>query len=159
MTLKCCTTPAHFFCKERGQEPWQLSRRAVSWAGRSYFLSLNIQKIVSLRLDLTMVDPRQWWLHFLLAGLIWPVIAQADINCYNPDGSQANNDVPCTSDSTTFCCSKGDVCMSNGLCYLQGKRGFVLSRASCTDRSWNSCGSYTYCSKWKILQSEGIPLT
>ncbi|KAJ5306932.1 hypothetical protein N7508_005947 [Penicillium antarcticum] len=103
-----------------------------------------------------MVDSRQWWLHFLLAGLIWSVATRADINCYNPDGSQAPDDVPCTSDSTTFCCSKGDVCMSNGLCYLQGKRGFVLSRASCTDRSWNSCGSYTYCMPYN--KGSGFPI-
>lgn len=41
--------------------------------------------------------------------------------------------------------------MSNGLCHLQGQRGFVLSRASCTDRSWDSCGSYKYCSEQFLL--------
>ncbi|KAE8352058.1 hypothetical protein BDV28DRAFT_8529 [Aspergillus coremiiformis] len=60
----------------------------------------------------------------------------ANTKCYFLDGSVASADVPCTTDSTTNCCNKKDVCMSNGLCYIQGSRGMALSRGSCTDKSW-----------------------
>ncbi|KAJ5111334.1 hypothetical protein N7532_001869 [Penicillium argentinense] len=76
--------------------------------------------------------------------------------CYNPDSSQATADVPCTDDDVTFCCNKGDICMSNGLCYLQQSSGFALSRASCTDLSWSSCGSYKYC--YDYNKNSGFPI-
>ncbi|KAJ5233531.1 uncharacterized protein N7469_005297 [Penicillium citrinum] len=46
--------------------------------------------------------------------------------------------------------------MSNGLCYLQQTSGFALSRASCTDLSWSSCGSYKYCFEYN--QDSGFPI-
>lgn len=89
---------------------------------------------------------RPWCL--ILSLLLWTVSSLADDRkCYNPDSSQATADVPCTDEDNTFCCNKGDICMSNGLCYLQQSSGFALSRPSCTDLSWSACGSYKYCCK------------
>ncbi|KAE8320753.1 hypothetical protein BDV39DRAFT_213031 [Aspergillus sergii] len=68
---------------------------------------------------------------------ILPIHAQ-NRTCYFLDGSVATADVPCTSDATTNCCNKNDICMSNGLCYLQGSHGMALSRGSCTDKSWGA---------------------
>ncbi|KAB8279560.1 hypothetical protein BDV30DRAFT_3368 [Aspergillus minisclerotigenes] len=68
---------------------------------------------------------------------ILPTHAQ-NRTCYFLDGSVATADVPCTSDATTNCCNKNDICMSNGLCYLQGSHGMSLSRGSCTDKSWGA---------------------
>ncbi|KAL2796978.1 hypothetical protein BJX66DRAFT_335435 [Aspergillus keveii] len=58
--------------------------------------------------------------------------------CYNLDGSEATDHVPCQSGDVVNCCSAGDICMSNGLCFQQGDRGMVLSRGSCTDHSWGA---------------------
>ncbi|GAD97683.1 hypothetical protein AOR_1_1136194 [Paecilomyces variotii No. 5] len=99
-----------------------------------------------------------WPSLLILLGLrcISPVLASDDRICYNPDGSEASADIPCTSDATTWCCNRNDICMSNGLCYLQHDGGFALSRASCTDRTWNGDGCYQYC--WKINPSSGFPI-
>ncbi|KAJ5688619.1 hypothetical protein N7462_003011 [Penicillium macrosclerotiorum] len=104
-----------------------------------------------------MVHPRLWWAPLALTTLLWtaPTVASDDRNCYNPDGSQAADDVPCTSDDTTFCCNKKDLCMSNGLCYMQRNSGLALSRASCTDQSWDSCDDYKYCCE--LCCSPGLP--
>lgn len=76
---------------------------------------------------------------FLSLSLLFilPTHAQ-NRTCYFLDGSVATADVPCTSDATTNCCNKNDICMSNGLCYLQGSHGMSLSRGSCTDKSWGA---------------------
>jgi hypothetical protein len=58
--------------------------------------------------------------------------------CYNLDGSEATDHVPCQFGDVVNCCNAGDICMSNGLCFQQGDRGMVLSRASCTDHSWGA---------------------
>ncbi|KAL3480525.1 hypothetical protein BJX99DRAFT_18278 [Aspergillus californicus] len=68
--------------------------------------------------------------------------------CYNLDGSEAHDDVPCGSGDVVNCCNSGDICMSNGLCYQQGDRGMVLSRGSCTDDTWGpKC--YAPCSDYE----------
>ncbi|KAE8358472.1 hypothetical protein BDV27DRAFT_169398 [Aspergillus caelatus] len=69
---------------------------------------------------------------------ILPTTHAENKTCYFLDGSVATADVPCTSDATTNCCNKADICMSNGLCYLQGSHGMALSRGSCTDKSWGA---------------------
>jgi hypothetical protein len=58
--------------------------------------------------------------------------------CYFLDGNEAVDDVPCSPNQYTNCCNQNDVCMSNGLCYVQGQRGFALSRGTCTDVTWGS---------------------
>ncbi|KNG80252.1 hypothetical protein ANOM_010974, partial [Aspergillus nomiae NRRL 13137] len=93
--------------------------------------------------------------HLLLTLLsILPAHAQ-NTTCYFLDGSVATADVPCTSDATTNCCNKADICMSNGLCYLQGSHGMVLSRGSCTDKSWGA-RCFAPCSSTK--RNNGFPV-
>ena len=67
----------------------------------------------------------------------------AEIPCYYPDGSTiAPLHIPCntsalgTPQSASACCRNysNAYCVSNGLCYEDG----VLSRGSCTDKSWKS---------------------
>lgn len=103
----------------------------------------------------TRVRTRPWFLIFSLLLLTVSSLAD-DRKCYNPDSSQATADVPCTDEDNTFCCNKGDICMSNGLCYLQQTSGFALSRPSCTDLSWSACGSYKYCFEYN--QKSGFPI-
>ncbi|PGH06537.1 hypothetical protein GX51_02362 [Blastomyces parvus] len=67
--------------------------------------------------------------------------------CYALDGTEYPFDVPCTNNEVTTCCNDKDICMSNGLCYLQGNHGFVLSRGSCTDKNWGP-GCTAPCSKY-----------
>ncbi|KAL4900227.1 hypothetical protein BDW74DRAFT_103181 [Aspergillus multicolor] len=65
--------------------------------------------------------------------------------CYNLDGSEASDYIPCGTGETVNCCHHDDICMSNGLCQQQGDRGSVLSRGSCTDEEWGE-GCYAPCS-------------
>ncbi|EEQ92465.1 hypothetical protein RJZ56_005092 [Blastomyces dermatitidis] len=67
--------------------------------------------------------------------------------CYALDGTEYPFDVPCTNDEVTVCCNSKDICMSNGLCYLQGSHGSVLSRGSCTDKNWGP-GCFAPCSSY-----------
>ncbi|KAL4967580.1 uncharacterized protein BDV14DRAFT_197944 [Aspergillus stella-maris] len=75
--------------------------------------------------------------------------------CYNLDGSEANDDVPCGTGDVVNCCNSGDICMSNGLCMQQGERGGTLARGSCTDQSWGS-RCYAPCSEYN--RSSGISI-
>ncbi|PLB47468.1 hypothetical protein P170DRAFT_361055 [Aspergillus steynii IBT 23096] len=92
---------------------------------------------------------------FLVCWLSLALSVLAAQPCYNLDGSQAKADVPCRQGETSNCCNTNDVCMSNGLCYLQGKRGLGLSRGSCTDRSWGA-KCYSPCSNDN--RNTGIPI-
>ncbi|OJJ78530.1 uncharacterized protein ASPGLDRAFT_30591 [Aspergillus glaucus CBS 516.65] len=74
-------------------------------------------------------------LFLLVTLLISTVSAQT---CYFVNGDVATDDVPCnTTASTSICCSKSDICLSNGLCYLQGSNGPSFSRGSCTNKKWS----------------------
>ncbi|KAI9712642.1 MAG: hypothetical protein M1812_006822 [Candelaria pacifica] len=74
--------------------------------------------------------------------------------CYWPSGAPVEaslNYLPCprfsNSNSTTVqCCSNGEACLSNGLCY--GSKIGATYRGACTDRSWNDpvCPK-KYCTK------------
>ena len=82
--------------------------------------------------------------------------------CYFPDGSKSPNDRPCHSssidDRPSACCDPVDLCLNNGLCLAQWG-GEVISRGSCTDRSWQSPECSQYCADGKsITQCFGNPL-
>ncbi|PYI11276.1 hypothetical protein BO78DRAFT_425790 [Aspergillus sclerotiicarbonarius CBS 121057] len=63
--------------------------------------------------------------------------------CYHPDKSVATSNVPYTSDSTTFCCDSGAICMTNGYCIGVGSQPYLLFRGSCTDEDWgDDCPSH-----------------
>ncbi|KKK21011.1 hypothetical protein ARAM_005091 [Aspergillus rambellii] len=93
----------------------------------------------------------KYTLGFALAALL-PLVAgstttNSSTTCYNLDGSQATGDVPCGSGTVVNCCNTNDICLSNGLCFLQGDRGMALSQGSCTDRNW-SANCYAPCSRY-----------
>ncbi|KAE8143087.1 hypothetical protein BDV38DRAFT_234666 [Aspergillus pseudotamarii] len=75
----------------------------------------------------------------LLAPLLSSTTSAADNRtCYMVDEKTvAVDDVPCTTKETTHCCNKNDICMSNGLCWVQSTGSMVLSRGSCTDINWD----------------------
>ncbi|KAI9924829.1 hypothetical protein ASPWEDRAFT_183462 [Aspergillus wentii DTO 134E9] len=82
-------------------------------------------------------------MRWLLASILTFTLTSAQ-QCYFPDGTKSN-DVPCSSDKYTHCCSANDICLTNGLCYSVSHQPFVLSRASCTDQNWgSSCPQYCY---------------
>ena len=63
--------------------------------------------------------------------------------CYHPDKSIAASNVPCTSDSTSFCCDSGAICMTNGYCIGVGSQPYLLFRGACTDQDWgDDCPSH-----------------
>lgn len=68
--------------------------------------------------------------------------------CYFPDGSVASRDTPCNSYATSYgasaCCAYQDVCLDNHLCIAQSGAE-VISRGSCTDRTWQSSECCQYC--------------
>ncbi|KAJ5115212.1 hypothetical protein NUU61_000971 [Penicillium alfredii] len=83
------------------------------------------------------------------------VFAVADQKCYMLDGTDASKHVPCSTDEVTNCCHASSVCMSNGLCYLQGKMGSTLIRGSCTDRNW---GPACYAPCQNAQRDRGVPI-
>ncbi|KAK2813740.1 hypothetical protein FQN50_000138 [Emmonsiellopsis sp. PD_5] len=87
-----------------------------------------------------------------------PALCDDNRACYALDGTVYGDDVPCTSNDATICCNKADVCLSNGLCLLQGDHGSVLSRGSCTDRNWGE-GCFAPCSNYnRFIGFPVVPL-
>ncbi|KAJ5203754.1 uncharacterized protein N7498_004633 [Penicillium cinerascens] len=78
------------------------------------------------------------------AGAIFIFAALIEATCYNPDRTVASNAVPCSSNSTTFCCGTGAICLSTGYCLSATTQPFTLYRGSCTDSGWGSFCAY-YC--------------
>ncbi|KAK4494146.1 hypothetical protein PRZ48_014444 [Zasmidium cellare] len=60
--------------------------------------------------------------------------------CYYPDGSPST-DTPCSTNGDSACCSSSSFCMDNGLCFGGG----IVSRGSCTDKTWGSEACTGYC--------------
>jgi hypothetical protein len=72
------------------------------------------------------------WLVF--GGLMFSAVARAQ--CYAPDGTEYNSDMPCDTGSfPTFCCPTGTTCYSNGLCMNPGG---LFGRGTCTDETYKS---------------------
>ncbi|KAE8138520.1 hypothetical protein BDV38DRAFT_292124 [Aspergillus pseudotamarii] len=87
----------------------------------------------------------------LLALITTSVAVRSDATCYFVNGNIATADVPCnTSAEITTCCNKNDICLSNGLCYLQSQGNHpVMSRGSCTDQNWGgACKAAEPCARW-----------
>lgn len=72
--------------------------------------------------------------------------------CYYPDGSISPKDTPCHSPSlgggASACCNAFDVCLDNNLCLAQGGSE-LITRGSCTDRTWQSLECSQYCADGK----------
>ncbi|KAF2761860.1 hypothetical protein EJ05DRAFT_535187 [Pseudovirgaria hyperparasitica] len=77
--------------------------------------------------------------HFALVALVSIVTAQT---CYYPDHSTTSVDIPCnTTAEFSSCCGAGALCLASGLCYIDG----VISRGSCSDKSWADASCATAC--------------
>ncbi|KAL4734490.1 hypothetical protein BDV11DRAFT_198121 [Aspergillus similis] len=74
----------------------------------------------------------------LLISLSFSTVSATDNRtCYMVDEQTiAVDHVPCTTKDTTHCCHKNDICMSNGLCWVQRNGNMVLSRGSCSNVNW-----------------------
>jgi hypothetical protein len=92
----------------------------------------------------------------LYLALLCAKVIPANATCYNLDRSEAPDDVPCQTSGTSNCCNKKDICLTNGLCYLQGSPPNALSRGSCTDMNWGPA-CYAPCCTFP-LPSLGRPL-
>jgi hypothetical protein len=84
----------------------------------------------------------------LLAGanlLLGSVAAQS--TCYDTWGREDTNQQPCSApgtdaSATTWCCNKGDTCLSNGLCLSPGSNN-LMTQQGCTDKNWGgSCNKF-----------------
>ena len=73
-------------------------------------------------------------------------------SCWFPNGAPAQKSSPCNSTQTeSACCTKGAICLSNGVC--QWNQDLVnaddrigsMWRGSCTDRSWQSPDCPLFC--------------
>lgn len=62
--------------------------------------------------------------------------------CWYPDGMTQSQDKPCNaSAAASSCCNEDDMCLDNGLCLHFG----IISRGSCTDKTWTSDSCPRYC--------------
>ncbi|KAL4789242.1 hypothetical protein BDV19DRAFT_395249 [Aspergillus venezuelensis] len=91
----------------------------------------------------------------LVAGSIASPNSTESAICYNLDGSEAPDDVPCGTGDVVNCCNSGDICISNGLCMHQGEHSGGLARGSCTDQSW---GGRCYAPFSEYNRSSGISI-
>ena len=67
--------------------------------------------------------------------------------CYFPDGSPSPRDTPCRAPSSgqaSPCCPYFDICLDNSLCLAQSGNE-VVTRGTCTDKSWQSSDCPGYC--------------
>ena len=64
----------------------------------------------------------------------------AQDSCFWPSGDLASGYTPCADNaaeqSVRSCCGKGEVCLSNGLCFSTAIG--VVYRGACTERAWQS---------------------
>ena len=74
-------------------------------------------------------------LSLLLTITLSSRIARA--TCYDTWGTESPDLVPCSSNSSqpTSCCSKGDYCLSNGLC-LSTSVNNLMTQQGCTNQQW-----------------------
>ncbi|KAH6616070.1 hypothetical protein B0J18DRAFT_295324 [Chaetomium sp. MPI-SDFR-AT-0129] len=97
----------------------------------------------------------------LLAGATLLVGAAAQSVCYDTWGQQDPDQQPCAAPgantgAATWCCNKGDTCLSNGLCMSPGSNN-LMTQQGCTDRNWGgSCNKI--CPAPKDRELTAIPL-
>ncbi|GAB1318086.1 hypothetical protein MFIFM68171_08296 [Madurella fahalii] len=95
------------------------------------------------------------------AGLL---LASVRAACYDTWGNEDSNQVPCfapeTTDTTTttWCCNKGDYCLSNGLC-LSPDYNNLMMQQGCTDENWGG-GCQKFCTppSQQDLETNAVPL-
>lgn len=150
---------------------WDLECRAGGWCFLSLFLSCYLSSSFSLRLiallcekDLARGGGKEQDIAFALilhamssftsvrralsAAILLIAFAIADQQCYYPDGTPSD-DTPCGGEGASSCCGEGSFCMDNGLCFGGG----LVSRGSCTDKSWESAECTGFCKTGKRCSS------
>ncbi|KAJ5815408.1 hypothetical protein N7474_007185 [Penicillium riverlandense] len=94
----------------------------------------------------------------------WPLVllatfaaaSSASRKCWFPgENVQDTLGFPCTSEEGSACCGQDAICLTNGLC-LNLQQPYVLSRGSCTDKSWTSNNCPKYCQS--IAPDGGVSL-
>ncbi|KAJ5167780.1 uncharacterized protein N7482_003374 [Penicillium canariense] len=102
-------------------------------------------------------------IHLLCAALVLSLApslvrgaASANGTCYYLTGDIATGHVPCKSGGgVTNCCDSGAVCLSNGMCVMQGDMGLGFGRGSCNDPDW-SPACYAPCRD--AYREGGVPI-
>lgn len=74
--------------------------------------------------------------------------------CWYPNGQQASNHYPCSSQLPGVCCSVNSVCMSNGLCLNADFTSYT--EGTCTNSTWEVSTCPDFCSKGKRLSTPRI---
>lgn len=65
-----------------------------------------------------------------------------DLRCYYANGTREPNDYPCVY-TPGACCPVWSICMSNGLCVIDG--GMTYERHTCTDQTWQNSSCPHFC--------------
>ncbi|KAL2159338.1 hypothetical protein VTH06DRAFT_2341 [Thermothelomyces fergusii] len=84
---------------------------------------------------------------FVVLNLLLGNAATARSTCYNTRGEEDKNLQPCSATGantgeTTWCCARGDTCLSNGLC-LSPRSSNLMMQQGCTDKNWGEpCRKY-----------------
>ena len=84
----------------------------------------------------------------LPAATLFIAITNAQ-TCYYPDGKSIATDIPCDPNApASSCCGKDSFCLTDGLCYGGG----IVTRGSCTDKTWNSAACAAYCTDGMVAR-------
>lgn len=96
----------------------------------------------------------------VVVALALPKIASTVGQCFLPDGSKDDNDVPCFSnDSTSRCCAPDEFCSTKKLCVLKTDSS-RLARGSCLGKNFGStCPTFCEGGEWIYFYATGQRLT
>lgn len=77
----------------------------------------------------------------LPAAILFTTFASAQ-SCWYPDGKTLASDTACNPNATvSACCGSASYCLNEGLCITGG----VVTRGSCTDKTWGSAECAQFC--------------
>lgn len=136
--------------------PYCIAQRADRIA-RLYIMSDVLSQLQSLRRRLetqyrTKTQPKKIKKSSSFSRLSCNPLMAGMQKCYFPDGSEVTSDTPCqsssTSDGASACCNSLDVCLESHLCLAQNGAP-MISRGSCTDKTWQSQECSQYCADGK----------
>lgn len=116
--------------------------------------TIHIKQLPIFRLETTMFCSTS-----LLSILFWQfckISTSLAQKCYLPNGSEAFQNTPCGSTSSSqasACCHPWDTCLSNRLCF---DSQMLTNRGSCTDPTWQSDGCAPWCQDGEIFDSNTV---
>lgn len=129
--------------------------RSLSYPPSSFISSLNLlrepfdQSVFTVEISISISANMSFFTILRSLPVVCLLLSVAAAQtCYYPDGLTVSQDIPCNTDaSASSCCPSDSFCMDNGLCFGGG----VVSRASCTDQSWESEQCADYCKTGKSM--------